>query len=281
MSDETENGLRPVGSFLEENRVFVEGLRDPDEDVRRRTLAEIEELDDELAEELLRIVGAPGDEELRADVAISLGPTLELCDDELDDEGRLLPGGEWWNSAPLSPDGYGRVTTGLRRVYLDAQVPRLVRRRALEASVRSPQEWHEGAIRAAWASADGDWRQTAVFCMGFHYRVDFEKEIEEGLRDDATAVRREAIRAAGRRGLVDMGSEILAVAVDEGSDPELRYAAVEALPYLEVPGAREVLTALLRSADDTLQESAEAALEELLLVERLEADLDQDPDELY
>jgi HEAT repeat protein len=281
MSDSTEKSL---SSFSEENRVFVEGLRDPDEEIRLRTLAELDEVDDELADELLRVIRVEGDEAFRADVAISLGPTLEICDSEVDAEGKPVEMEEWWMMTPLSPQGFQRITEGLHRIYLDGALPKLIRRRVLEASIRSPRDWHEGAIRSAWASGDGEWQATAVFCMGFHWGVDFSAEVVAGSRSEDIRVRCEAIRAAGRRGVTSLGGEILEAARDESQDPEIRYAAVEALPYLEVAEAERALEGLLESPDLVLREIAEEALEDLSLermADRLDEGLDLDPEELF
>lgn len=44
-------------------------------------------------------------------------------------------------------------------------VPKEVRRRVLEGSVRAPQDWHKDAITEAYAGNDELWKLTAVFAM--------------------------------------------------------------------------------------------------------------------
>ena len=85
----SDTGLRPIDSFTAENQPLVAALRSGDDTRRLVALEDLCEADDELGEELLRILLSDASESFRADVAIALGPTLELCDDELDENGRL------------------------------------------------------------------------------------------------------------------------------------------------------------------------------------------------
>src|SRR3954447_24047456 len=92
-------------------------------------------MDDRMADLLLSIVRS-GEElpEVRAKAAISLGATLELTDTEgFKDE---------ISDPPISEKTFHQIQETLRQVYLDEQAPKLVRRRALEASVRALQSWH-------------------------------------------------------------------------------------------------------------------------------------------
>lgn len=68
---------------------------------------------------------------------------------------------------PISERTFRRIEKSLRELYMDAQIPWEVRRRILEASVRAPQDWHESAVRSAYASGDDASKLTAVFCMRF------------------------------------------------------------------------------------------------------------------
>ena len=87
-------------------------------------------------------------EDLRAVAAISLGPVFELADtDDFDDP--LDP-------VPITEDTFQKVREWLRRLYSDTDVPKLVRRRTLKASMRNPREWHQDAVRSAYAGDDED-----------------------------------------------------------------------------------------------------------------------------
>src|SRR5438093_3099660 len=116
-------------------------------------------INDELVDALLSSLRS-GDksEKVRGRAAISLGPVLEYVDTEAFEEGDDLP---------IAERTFHRIQESLRGLYMDANVPREVRRRILEASVRASQDWHRDAVRAAYLSGDEAWRLTAVFCMRF------------------------------------------------------------------------------------------------------------------
>lgn len=95
--------------------------------------------------------------------AISLVPVL----DHVGTEGFDDP-----DDVPICEDTFCKIQESLRRLYLDAAVPKNMRRRIMEASVRAPQDWHQDAIRAAYSSDDEDWRLTAVFSMRWVRRFD-------------------------------------------------------------------------------------------------------------
>src|SRR2546428_11011641 len=116
-------------------------------------------IDDELVDALLSILGSDDkSEKVRGRAAISLGPVLEYAD---------TVGFEDADDLPIAEGTFHRIQELLRRLYMDANVPKEVRRRILEASVRAPQDWHQDAVRAAYFSDDEAWRLTAVFCMRF------------------------------------------------------------------------------------------------------------------
>ncbi len=139
-------------------------------------------IDDELVDALLSIV-RNGDEpeELRAKAVISMGPVLENS---------FMEGFEDTDDAPIAEGTFHRVQESLRKLYVDAAVPKEVRRRVLEASVRSPQYWHRDAILTAYSSDDEAWRLTAVFCM--IYVRGFEEQILESLEGENPDIHYEA-----------------------------------------------------------------------------------------
>lgn len=250
--------LKPLESFSEENRTIVAALRGGDDEERIGILDDVGEADDELAEELLRLLEQDPSDEVRAAAAIALGPTLEIMDAEIDDQGRVESG---FGMVPISQRVYDRVVETLRRVCLDRAQPALVRRRAFEAAVRSPKRWQVEVIRSAWAGDDPDWRLTAVFGMGYVIQADFSAEIETAFGSDSQDLQGEAIRAAGLRGLESLLPEVTAIAADEGAAPELRYAAVEALGYLGDEDTVELLHELTESEDELLAAIAEEAVQ--------------------
>ena len=103
-------------------------------------------IDDEIAAALLETaLDHDEPEELRGQAAIALGPALEEVD-TLEEE------------APISLGVFESTQKALHSGYADASVPKLVRRRMLEASVRAPRDWHAAAVRSAYASDDPEWQ---------------------------------------------------------------------------------------------------------------------------
>ena len=130
--------------------IFLETLRDHQADESDRLIAaelggDFTVINDELAAALLSVV-RNGDEsvEMRANAAIALGPALE----QADIEEFVLP-----EQVPISESTFHEIQRTFRNFHTDANVPKEVRRRILEASVRAPQDWHGDAIRTAYSSA--------------------------------------------------------------------------------------------------------------------------------
>lgn len=208
-------------------------------------------MNDELAEALLAIVRDPKESEaMRATAAISLGPVLEeLSWGDLDE-------GE---ESPLSERVARAIRDGLRDVYLDAGAPKDVRRRALEASVRFEEDWHPGAVRAAYYSGDDAWRLTAVFCM--YYIGGFDHEIVEALGSGDPALRYEAVRAAGNWSVQEAWPQIRALVRSEGVEKPLLLAALEAAASMRPEEALDTFGHLLESEDPEIADAAFEALE--------------------
>jgi hypothetical protein len=217
-------------------------------------------MNDEIARTLLASLRDPAEsEEMRGTAAIALGPTLEQLyleiDDFEDDEER-----------PVSPEVATAIQNTLREVYLDAEVPRDVRRRALEASIRYPADWHANAVRAAYYSGDPWWKLTAVFAMA-HIKG-FETEILEVLESGEGELRYHAIRAAGNWEIRAAWPHVRSILVADDPDKRLLLAAIGALSTLRPRQAAEFLHEWIDSEDE---EIADAASESLTIVEGLAA----------
>jgi len=105
-------------------------------------------------------------------------------------------------------------------------VPKLVRRRVLEASVRAVQDWHTDAIRAAAAGPDEDWKLTAAFCM--QYVRGFDSQILDLLDSGNPDIHYEAICAAGTWELEDAWEHVAALLTSKSTEKPLLLAAIEA-----------------------------------------------------
>lgn len=234
-------------------------------------------MDDILAEELLRILASPGEPEtLRANAAISLGPAVE--------EGEI-GGFEDPDILAVNEGVLRRAKASLRDVYHDPEIPKEVRRSALEASVRAPEPWHPGAIRAAFHDGDPEWRLTAVFSMRFV--PGFDDEIVEALGDDDAKILYQALCAAGDQGVDGAWPYVrrLVLAAASGApilpdDPDAEWsillAAMNAVASIRPLEAHETLSGLVESDDEDI---SEAALDVLVMVEGLWMDEDEDEDD--
>lgn len=207
-------------------------------------------IDDELAEALLAVVQDPkAAEGLRAAAAIGFGPALENAEQEgFEDPDELL----------ISEELFWRIQETLQRLFSDESLPKQVRRRILEASVRAPQEWHRHAVSTAYSSADPLWRLTAVFCMS--YIDGFEDQIIEALGSADPDIRFEAVRAAGNQAVDDAFPQVSALALSEGADKSLRLAAIEALAGIRPNEALGILDDLTISEDEDVANTAQEAL---------------------
>ena len=149
------------------DRILLEVLRNDQYDESERLLAtqlagDSTVINDELADELLVIVGEDKESDsLRARAAISLGPALEYA---------FVDGFEDPDDVPISENKFFEIQETLCQLYLDTDVPKEVRRRILEASVRAPQNWHPNAIREEQYIIFGRIRAGTQY-WGLHVRI--------------------------------------------------------------------------------------------------------------
>lgn len=207
-------------------------------------------INDELVDALLSIL-CNGDEsdELRGRAAISLGPALEHSD---------IEGFEDPDDVLISKQTFRRIQKTLPSLYVDAGVPKAVRRRILEASVRAPQDWHLNAVRAAYSSGDDDWRLTAVFCM--EYVRGFDDQILESLNSKNPDVHYHAVCAAGNWQIDAAWPHIAALLTSRKTDKPLLIAAVEAAANIRPRKALDILHNLMHSKDKDIAEAVALAM---------------------
>lgn len=207
-------------------------------------------IDDDLVSALLEIVGnrgAPG--KLRARAALSLGPVLEQADtDGFEDE----------NDEPISERSFHAIQDSLRELFQDVSIPKEVRRRILEASVRAPQDWHQDAVRLAGRSDDEAWKLTGVFCMRFVRG--FDEEILQALGSPNPDIHYEAVCAAGVWGVQAGWPHIAALLTTKGIAKPLLLAAIEAVSSIRPQEAPEMLGDLADSEDEDIVEAVDEAL---------------------
>ena len=224
-------------------------------------------INDALVDALLTILQNKDEsEDLRGTAATSLGPVLEYTDTDWFD------GPE--DDNPVSDATIDNIQDALRRLYLDAGVPESVRRRILEASVRSRRDWHQDAVRAAWSGKDEEWRLTAVFAM--RWIGGFENQILEALKSDDPDIRYEAVCAAGNWELDGAWPHVSKLIKSKKTDKELLLAAIEAAVNIRPSEAGILLVDLVDSKD---QDISDAAYEAMVMAEGVSEDEFDDDDE--
>lgn len=211
-------------------------------------------MDDEMADLLMGIVSdSAASDELRAMAAISLGPALEDAEIQgYDDEDPLA-------NPAVSEGKFQQICETLQLLYADESLPKEVRRRVLEASIRSPQEWHQEAVAAAAVSEDEEWKLTAAFAM--RWIPGFEDEILEMLESSNPEIYYEAIQAAGNQEVEGAWPHIISVLESPDVDKTLLIAAIEAAPYVNREEAKAALADLLDHEDEEIADAAMEAME--------------------
>jgi hypothetical protein len=226
-------------------------------------------INDDLADSLLDIVKEDkASDALRGQAAISLGPVLEEADVEGFDEPEDIP---------ISEKAFIRIQESLQGLFRKPAVPKNVRRRILEASVRAPQDWHPDAVRRAYSDSDPDWRLTAVFCM--RYIEGFEPQILESLDNPDPDIHYEAICAAGNWEVDAAWPHISRILASDDADKPLLLAAMDALVTIRPEEAQDVLGAFTGSEDEDIAEAAYEAIsmaEAILEAEEGEEDEEED-----
>ncbi|MGA6927359.1 MAG: HEAT repeat domain-containing protein, partial [Desulfosarcina sp.] len=223
---------------------------------------------EELVEALQSILHSDHEsEELRSQAAISLGPVLDYADTEEFEEP---------DDVPISERTFHHIQESLHRLYRDAAVPKNVRRRILEASVRASQEWHRDAIRAAYSSDDEDWRLTAVFSM--RYVRGFDKQILEALESDNPDIHYQAVVAAGNWEIDAAWPHVSRLLSAPAADKDLLLAAIEAVAFIRPQEAGIILVDLMDSDDEDIVEAVHeaVAIAEGLLSYGFDGDDDED-----
>ncbi len=234
-----------------QNALTNQSVKESDRLIAAELAGDLVVLNDRLADVLMSVVGDSDEsEKLRATAAIALGPVLEQSDtDGFDDPEDL----------PISERTFRNIQDLFRKLYADDRVPKEVRRRILEASVRATEDWQKEAIADAYSTGDREWMLTAVFCMA--YVRGFDDQILEALRSTDPGDSLPGSRSlAGNWELDASWPHIVALLDDEHTEKQLRIAAIGAISSIRPLEAREILVDLSDSEDEEIAEAAEEAL---------------------
>lgn len=258
-------------------KTFLEILKDPRAKKSDRLAAadlagDFTVINDDLAEALLALIGNTGEpEKLRAQAAISLGPALEQASNEELEDTREF---EDPDAVPICVGMFHQIQDSLRKLYADNTVPKEVRRRILEASVRTPDAWHADAIQTAYSSGDRDWMLTAVFSM--RWIRGFDNQILEALESTDSDIHYEALMAAGNWEVDAAWPHVVTLVQDPDTPKELLIAAIGAAGSIRPKEAGMVLVDLADSGDEDI---ADAAAEAISMAEAADAEDEDEEDE--
>jgi len=226
-------------------------------------------LSEKIASMLLSIVSSKEEPSaLRSKAAISLGPGLEEADTGDYDDPSDPPA--------LSMAFVQNMQRTLHNLYSDADVPKEVRRSILEASVRNPQAWHEGAIRSAYDSKDEEWLLSAAFCM--RYVKGFNSQILEALKSSNPDVRYHAVNAAGNWEIDAAWPYVARLVTSAKTDKPMLLAAIKAAALIR-PHETEIIEPHVDSYDEDISETAMEALSEAGFITGLDSDDDEDDED--
>ncbi len=237
------------------DKMFLAILADERADASDRILAaelagDFTVINDNLVDVLLSILQSDeASDRLRSQAAVSLGPVLEHADTD---------GFEDPDDVPISEASFHRIQNSLRKLYFDADVPKDVRRRVLEASVRAPQGWHPDAVRAAYCSDDEDWKLTAVFSM--RWVRGFDDQILEALGSDNEDIHYQAVCAAGNWEVDAAWSHVSRLLTARETEKSLLLAAIDAVANMRPQEAGGILGDLTDSDDEDIVEAAYEAM---------------------
>jgi len=259
---------------VDNSRLLLQ-LTDPDADVRAEAREELTMLmDDDIARAFLDVASSDAGEEIRADAIVGLGPIIEEAGMDFSDDDSgfafdpdLGPG--------ISRETFDSIIREIRALYEDEAQPKLIRRRAFEILVRDPQPWQSVEIRKHFGGSDPLWKLTAVFGMG--YVAGFEKEIAATVAAADDHLLYEAIRSASSMEVSAAAKRIRHLATSKDTDHDLRLVSIEALPNVD-PNSDEILESLAESRDREIAETAQAALDELMLMQNQFDEDDEDDD---
>ena len=230
---------------LDFTAIFRACLGDDDEEVRERATRGLWECDDRtVIRPLITLLTDDPSTAVRATAAVSLGKFAEMAQ-----LGKLL-----------ERDAY-RVQETLLSVIGDTNEDLDVRRRAIEAVSSFNLAEVERIIQEAYHDGDPKLRQSAIYAMGRSSDTRWLPTVLQETDHEAPEIRFEAANACGRLGDESVVPYLISMIKDE--DVEVQLSSVHALGSIGGPLAKRALLQCLKLGDETLEEAAQAALQNI------------------
>ena len=229
---------------LDFTAVFVMALRDPDEQVRERSVAGLWECEDRyLIALLINLLQCDQAEVVRAAAAQGLGKFASLAEDE-----------------KLLPKDRDRILEVLLETLRNADESPMVRRRAMEAMSPISDDTVSQGIQQAYEDPDPELRRSAVYAMGRNANPIWFPIILKEIDSADPGMRYEAACACGELGQEAAIPRMFPLLRDD--DLEVRLGAIRALGAIGGSVAKKALASCARSPDEVVREAAQAALEQ-------------------
>ena len=225
--------------------VFRACFRDKDDQVRAKAARGLEDSDDRtIIRPLIDLLLKDDSLEVRASAAVSLGKFAVMAQD-----GKVL-----------KRDGE-RIRVALMEVIDRDDESLETRRRAIEsvASFNSPQV--EQIIKEAYDDGNPELKQSAIYAMGQSSNSAWMPIVIQETQSSDPAIRYEAATACGNLGEEDTVPHVIALLNDD--DSLVQLASVRALGAIGGSLSKRALQQCLLLGDDTIEEAAKNALEEI------------------
>lgn len=254
--------------------IFIMGLNDPDPEVQVAAIKGLWENDlPALVPPFIHLLKTEETEAVRAAAATALGKYIYLGELEEMDSAALM----------LAEQAL------LETIRKPGETVEVIRR-AIESISFSSQEGIDNLIEMAYYHEDEQMQVSALFAMGRNFNPKWEEIVLAELDNHRAEMRFEAARACGELAIKQSVDRLIQL-IEEDPDLEVVQNAIWALGQIGGNQAKDVLDALVESADEAISASAEEALAELTLlggeladlfdynVDELPEDGDNDPDD--
>ncbi len=230
---------------LDFNPIFKRCMEDPDAQVREKAVVGLWEYDDRsIVGPLMRLLKSDPNEQVRASAAMALGKFSVMAE-----MGNLL-----------ARDGE-RIKEMLLSVMDNPQESIEVRRRSLEAAACYNTPRIKDLIRWAYQSNDPKLRLSSLYAMGRTCDPVWLATLVTETKSNDADMRYEAANAFAEIGEEESAPYLLPLLQDE--DTQVQLAAVHALGAIGGPLAERTLRRCLKHEDETLQDAARDALEQM------------------
>jgi HEAT repeat protein len=225
--------------------VFKSALRDPDEEVRVKAIEGLwEDEETTLISPFIRMLNEDRSEAVQAAAAKALSKYALLAE-----------------TKKIGPASSQRVSQALLAILADANKPREVWRRALEAAAPLSLPEVRKAINTAYQSSDARLRNSAIYAMGRNCDSAWIPTLIKEMASPSAETRFEAAGACGE--ICDEETVPHLIKLSQDKEIEVQQAALSALGKIGGVKAKQFLTRCLNSPDEVISEGAEQALKQI------------------